>query len=66
MAHASVKIPTIDVKKYGGRQVVIVDGKIVAAGRTLEEVVRKARRILPHRPLHEIKVFTVPQTLTVI
>lgn len=58
--------PTINVKKYGGKQVAILDGKIVASGRTLEEVIRRARKIAPGRALHEIKIFSVPQTLAVI
>lgn len=65
MAHAS-KVPTIDVKKYGGRQVAIADGKIIAVGRTLAEVIRKARRCAPARPLQEIRIFSVPKSLTAI
>jgi hypothetical protein len=30
--------PIIDIKKYGGQQVAIVDGRIVAAGTDTEEV----------------------------
>lgn len=60
------KTPIIDVKKYGGKQVAIVDGKIVAAGRTLEEVIRLARKRYPTRPFVEIKIFSVPKTLAVV
>lgn len=59
-------IPTIDIKKYGGQQVAIVDGSIVASGQTLEEVIKKARKHHPSRPLHEIKVFSVPLTIHTI
>ena len=58
--------PIIDVKKYGGKQVAIVDGKIVAEGKTLEEVVRRAKNKLPTRSLSEIKIFSVPKSLAVI
>jgi len=37
--------PIIDVKKYGGRQVAIADGKIIASGKTLEDVISKSRKI---------------------
>lgn len=60
------KTPIIDVKKYGGRQVAIVDGKIIASGRTLAHVIALARKRVPHRSLHDIRVFAVPKTLSVI
>lgn len=66
MKQKIVAVPLIDVKKYGGKQVAIVDGEIVAAGRTLQDVLRRARRLIPAKPLHEIHVFSVPKTLTVI
>ncbi len=62
----NIKIPTIDVKKYGGLQVAIVDGKIVAQGHTWEEVLRRARTQFPDTPLSEIRVFSVPKSLYVI
>lgn len=62
----AVKTPIIDVRKYGGKQVAIVDGKIVATGRNLEEVIRRARRKMPSRPLRDISVFSVPISLPVI
>lgn len=61
-----ISIPIIDVKKYGGKQVAIVDGRIAASGRTLEEVLRKAKQKLPSKPLQEIRIFSVPETLSVI
>lgn len=60
------KTPIINVKKYGGRQVAIVDGKIIAAGRTLSHVIALARKRVPQRPLHDIHIFAVPKTLSVI
>ena len=59
-------IPTIDVKEYGGKQVAVVEGKVVASGRTLKEVLALARKLQPLTPLQEIKVFSVPKSLTVI
>lgn len=59
-------IPTVDVKKYGGKQIAILNGRIVASGRTLEEVIRKVKRKLPAKPLNEIRIFFVPKTLAVI
>lgn len=59
-------IPNIDIKKYGGKQVAIVDGKIIASGPTLKEVISKARKKAPTKPLHEIRIFSVPKELAVI
>ncbi|MDO8728826.1 MAG: DUF5678 domain-containing protein [bacterium] len=61
-----VKVPIIDVKKYGGKQVAIVNGKIIASGHTLAEVVALARKQVPKKPLNEISIFLVPPTLSVI
>jgi hypothetical protein len=58
--------PIIDIKKYGGQQVAIVDGHVVASGRTLGEVINQARELYPSKPLHEIKVFAVPVALHTI
>jgi len=62
----TISIPTIDIKKYGGKQVAIVDGKIVASGKTLEEVIKRVRKIIPSKPLQEVRIFAVPKTLSVI
>ncbi|MFH1462638.1 MAG: DUF5678 domain-containing protein [bacterium] len=59
-------IPTIDVKKYGGKQIAIADDKIIASGRTLEEVIRRVKKLIPSKPLQEVRIFSVPKTLSVI
>jgi len=59
-------IPIIDIKKYGGRQVAIVDGKIIASGQILEEVIKRVKRLIPSKPLQKVKIFSVPKTLSVI
>lgn len=61
-----IKIPQIDVKKYGGKQVAIADGKIVAYGVSLKEVMRKAQKKVPCKPRNEIRIFSVPKSLSVI
>lgn len=59
-------MPIIDVKKYGGKQVAIANGRIIASAGTLEEVVRQAQKKAPTKPLNEIRIFSVPPTLSVI
>ncbi|MFY9462649.1 MAG: DUF5678 domain-containing protein [Candidatus Sungiibacteriota bacterium] len=59
-------IPVIDVKKYGGKQIAIASGRIIASGRTLSEVLQRAKIIAPVKPLSEIRIFSVPKTLSVI
>lgn len=59
-------IPTIDVKKYGGKQVAILEGKIIAVAPTLEELIDKIKKLKLSRPLSEIHIFSVPKTLAVI
>lgn len=57
---------TIDVEKYGGKQVAIVDGKIVASGEETLKVLQEAQKKYPNRPQEDIKILAVPQTTSVI
>jgi len=58
--------PIIDVKKYGGKQVAIVKGKIVASGDNAREVLVKARKKLPTATWRDILLVTVPKSLYVV
>lgn len=60
------KTPLIDVKKYGGKQVAILEGKIITSGKTLDEVIKHVKRLSPSQPLNEIQIFSVPKTLSAI
>lgn len=58
--------PIIDVKKYGGKQVAIVKGKIVAAGADTRETLEQVKRRLPHAAWRDILLVSVPKGLTVV
>ncbi len=60
------KLPIIDVKKYGGKQVAVVNGKIVASGITTESVLRKAQKASPNAVWRNILLVSVPRGLTVV
>ena len=60
------KIPIIDIKKYGGKQVAIIKGKIVASGNTAEEVLKKIRKKIPLIKWQDIILVSVPKELTVV
>jgi len=60
------KIPIIDIKKYGGKQVAIIKGKIVASGNTAEEVLKKIRKKIPLTKWQDIILVSVPKGLTVV
>ena len=60
------KIPTIDIKKYGGKQVAVVNGKIIASGETTREVLDIARKKIERSHWREILLVTVPRGLTVV
>lgn len=60
------KLPIIDIKKYGGKQVAIVKGKIVASGADTKEVLKKARVALPRSNWRDILLVSVPKGLTVV
>lgn len=57
--------PIIDVKRYGGKQVAIVRGKIVASGTDTEEVLERAKQKYPGTKWRDILLVTVPESLTV-
>ena len=58
--------PIIDIKKYGGKQVAIVRGKIVASGRSTRAVLERAKKRVPERDHARIALFIVPKSLTVV
>jgi hypothetical protein len=64
MKHATT--PIVDVKKYGGKQVAIVKGKIVASGVSTRRVLEQARKKVPKKDANEIWLFMVPKSLPVI
>lgn len=47
------EIPIIDIEQYGGKQVAILDGDVVAVGETLAELVQLAKQHPSHRPLED-------------
>lgn len=61
-----IHTPVIDVKKYGGKQIAIVKGKIVAADTTTEKVLQAVRRKLPRAAWRDILLVTVPEGTTVV
>jgi len=62
----SFKIPVIDIKQYGGKQVAIVGGKIVASGINTKEVISLARKHSPKSTWRDILLVSVPNGLTVV
>ncbi|MBI4252978.1 hypothetical protein HY623_02225 [Candidatus Uhrbacteria bacterium] len=59
-------IPAIDIEKYGGKQVALLDGEVVAQGENLEEVIFKVRQTRPERSLHDVEFLIVPRSLSVL
>jgi hypothetical protein len=59
-------LPTISIKKYGGKQVAIVKGKIVASGYSTHALIEKAKRSVPKKDHNRIALFVVPESLTVV
>lgn len=59
-------IPTINIKKYGGKEVAILNGKIIAVDKSLPDLVFKLKKTKPRQALREVLFLTVPKSLTVI
>ena len=49
-----MQLPVIDIKKYGGKQVAIVAGKIVGAGDDTHALVKGVKKKFPHVTWREI------------
>ena len=62
----NLSAPVIDIKKYGGKQVAIVKGKIVASGSTSKEVLTNAKKQFPHAHWQDILLVSVPAGLTIV
>lgn len=60
------KTPIIDVKKYGGKQVAIVNGRIIASGEKTKDVLDKAMRVVPGTSWHDVLLVSVPKGVTVV
>ncbi|MDP2669322.1 MAG: DUF5678 domain-containing protein [bacterium] len=58
--------PIINIKKYGGKQVAIVNGKIIASGSDTKTVLGQARKKLPRATWRDILLVSVPKGLTVV
>lgn len=61
-----LRTPVIDVKKYGGKEVALMDGRIVASGRSTHAVLKRAQRTVSRTKHDQIWLFRVPRSLTVI
>ncbi len=59
-------LPIIDIKKYGGKQVAIFRGRIIASGFTSAEAIKKAKEKFPQATWRDIILVSVPKGLTVV
>ena len=59
-------MPILDVRKYGGKQVAIVGGKVVASGKSTRNVLEKAKQQMPKATWRDILIVGVPRGVTVV
>jgi hypothetical protein len=59
-------LPVIDIKKYGGQQVAIVHGKIVATGTDTQALIAEVLRQVPGITWQDILLVSVPPSLDVV
>ena len=62
----TLKVPILDVKKYGGKQVAVVNGKVVAFGTDTKAILRSVKRNLPKSTWRDILLISVPKGLAVV
>ena len=60
------KLPIIDVKKCGGKQVAIMDGKIIASGSNAAIVLKQTTKLRPHATWRDVLLVSVPRGVTVV
>jgi len=66
MANKSLKtqkraVFLIDFSKFRGKEVALVEGKIVAKGKSSKEVFEKAKKLFPKKSSKEIILLFVPK-----
>lgn len=55
------RIPVVDFSKFRGKELAIVDGKVVASGKSSKEVFKKAKKLLPQKSTKDIVLLSVPK-----
>jgi len=55
------KIPVVNFSKFRGKELAIVDGKVVAEGKSSKEVLEKAKRLFPEKSTKDIVLLFVPK-----
>lgn len=55
------KIPVVDFSKFRGKEVAIVDGKVIAEGISSKEAFDKAKKLFPKRLTKDIILLYVPR-----
>lgn len=60
------KIPLIDFFKFRGKELAVIDGKVVAEGKSSKEVFEKAKKLFPEKSTKEIILLFVPKEEVVI
>ena len=53
--------PLIDFTKFKGKQVALVEGKIVAKAKSSKEAFEKAKKLFPKKSSEEIILLSVPK-----
>lgn len=64
--HYDIKISSINVKTYGGKQVTIVNGRIVAFGHDTQKLLEQVKEKFPGIHWQDILLVSVPKGLNVI
>jgi Family of unknown function (DUF5678) len=59
-------LPIIDIKKYGGKRVGVVHGKIVAVGTDTQEIIAEATRKFPGITWRDVILISVPESLDIV
>ena len=55
------KIPIVDFSKFRGKDLAIIDGKIIAEGESSKEVLEKAEKLFPQKATKDITLLSVPK-----
>lgn len=55
------QIPLVDFSKLRGKELAVVEGKIVATGKSSKETFKKAKKLFPKKSSKEIILFSVPK-----
>lgn len=60
------EIPLIDWEEFRGKEIAVIEGKVVASGSSSKKVFEKAEKLFPEKSSKDITLLSVPKQKTFV